>query len=375
MNGPLQGITVVEMAALGPVPLAGQLLADLGAEVIIIDRKSQPADSTDINRRGKRSVALNLKHDEGLRAAKKLIASADILLEGFRPGVMEKLGLGPQCCAEQNPSLIFARMTGWGQQGPLSGVAGHDINYLALTGVLHAIGQQGQPPTPPLNIAADYGGGAMFLVMGVLSAWIERTSSGVGQVVDVAMIEGVPAMMGLIYTLLSRQSWVAERESNMLDGGAPYYRCYETADGKYLSVGAIEPQFFAELLALAGLPESDRAVQNNQQRWPEMHQRYEAHFRTKTRAQWEAVFDGSDACVAPVLNFEEARDHPHNRARDVFSSPQGVLQARPVPGFDRTPLPAPRPPVGAGSSSTDVLTGLGYSKHELNTMRDNGALT
>ncbi|OED35613.1 carnitine dehydratase [Chromatiales bacterium (ex Bugula neritina AB1)] len=375
VSGPLQGLTIVEMAALGPVPLAGQLLADLGANVVIIDRQSRTVNQAEINRRNKRSVALNLKNGEGLVAAKAIIAKADVLLEGFRPGVMEKLGIGPEPCLELNPSLIYGRMTGWGQDGPLAKVAGHDINYLALTGVLHAIGERGSPPPPPLNIAADYGGGAMFLVMGVLSAWIERSLSGVGQVVDVAMIEGVPAMMGLLYTLLSQQSWTEERADNMLDGGAPYYRCYETSDGKYLSVGAIEPQFFAELVKLSGLPESDCLIQNNKAHWPDMHARYEAHFRSRSRAEWVAIFEDSDACVAPVLTFAEARVHPHNVARNVFSNPDTCLQATPAPRFERTPLPPPRPAVAAGSDTVEVLAELGYSDSQLALLKASGALS
>jgi len=374
-RGPLSGLTVVEMVALGPVPLAGQLLADLGAKVIIIDRKSAAEDATDINRRNKRSIALNLKSDTGLEAARTVLDSADILLEGFRPGVMEKLGLGPDECLQRNPRLIIGRMTGWGQHGPLAPYAGHDINYLALTGALHAIGRKDQPPVPPLNLAADYGGGAMFLVMGVLSALFERSVSGKGQVVDTAMIDGVPAMMGLIHTLYARQSWKPERQSNMLDGGAPYYRCYETLDHKHIAVGAIEPQFFAALVELAGLPEQDKNIQNHHQHWPDMHRRYEAVFRSKTRAQWEEVFRDSDACVSPVLDFDEAAAHSHNSARDVFLKPGDVMQASPAPRFDRTPSAQPAAPQAPGSSSFEILGELGYSVETLEQMRASGNIT
>lgn len=368
MTGPLRHLVVVEMAALGPVPLAGQLLADLGAEVTIIDRSSAVADHTDINRRNKKSVALNLKNAQGLAAAKKVLATADIVLEGFRPGVMEKLGLGPVELRALNPALIYGRMTGWGQQGPLSQSAGHDINYLALTGALHAIGNNALPPVPPLNLAADYGGGAMFLIMGVLSAVFERSHSGKGQVVDAAMVDGVPAMMGLIHTLFAQASWTTQREKNMLDGGAPYYRCYETLDKKYIAVGPIEPPFFSVFLRLAGLPETDLAIQNDRHHWDDMHQRYTLHFKAKTRDQWEQIFSGSDACVAPVMDFNEVSSHPHNQQREVFIQPGGILQSAPAPRFDRTPAVAPAAPLAAGSNTVEVLTSLGYTDAQIQKM-------
>ncbi len=351
MAGPLEGLRIIEMCALGPVPLAGQLMADLGADVTVIDRRNTSADPTQVNRRNKRSVVFDLKSPQGLGNAKHLIDSADILLEGFRPGVMERIGLGPDTLHVTNPGLIYGRMTGWGQTGPLSHTAGHDINYLAITGALHAIGRENQPPVPPLNLVADYGGGAMFLIFGVMSALYERQRSGLGQVVDAAMIEGVPAMMGLIQEMFARGEWQQTRESNPLDGGAPFYRCYETLDGKYLSVGAIEPQFFKCFVELAGLPQSDIDIQNNQQHWADMCERYAAHFKTRTREEWQNIFDGSDACVAPVLNFNEAAEHEHNTRRGVFISPDGVLQTSVVPKFSRS-HPAPvRQPEGAGEST------------------------
>jgi len=301
MPGPLAGLKVIEMKGLGPCPLAGQLLADLGAEVILIDRKSGKADPADINNRSKRSIALNLKSAAGRDAALRLIGKADILIEGFRPGVMEKLGLGPKDCHGVNPALVFGRMTGWGQEGPLSHTAGHDINYLAITGALNAIGRKEEPPVPPLNLAADYAGGTMFLVFGVLAALYERQQSGRGQVVDAAMVDGVPALMGLIHTMLHKGQWQDERESNLLDGGAPFYRCYETADGKHVSVGPLEPQFFAELVKRARIDEGHLSSQYDASNWAERHEAYEAIFRQKTRDEWTAIFDGSDACVAPAL--------------------------------------------------------------------------
>ena len=374
MSGPLKNLVVIELAALGPVPLAGQLLADMGADVTVIDRRSAAAEPTNINRRNKKSVALNLKHEAGLLAAKKIIATADIVLEGFRPGVMEKRGLGPEDLQQLNPRLILGRMTGWGQQGPLSQRAGHDINYLAITGALHAIGRNGEPPVPPLNLAADYGGGAMFLITGVLSALFERSQSGRGQVIDAAMVDGVPAMMGLIHTMIAQNHWNNNRENNMLDGGAPYYRCYETLDHKYMAVGAIEPQFFKQFVELAGLPESDLADQNDQSRWPEMRKRYAALFKTKTRDQWDAIFTDSDACVTPVLDFSEVASHDHNQARGVFSQPDGVLQSSPAPRFSRTPSPTPLPVQAPGAHTEQILEKFGYSMFEIKQLREGGAI-
>lgn len=375
MAGPLHGLKIVEMAGLGPCPLAGQLLADLGAEVVVIDRKSAMADPTDVNRRGKASVALNLKAADGLQAARRIIAQADILIEGFRPGVMEKLGLGPADCHAINPGLIFGRMTGWGQEGPLAMTAGHDINYLSLSGALGAIGRADGPPVPPLNLVADYGGGSMFLIFGVLAALFERSRSGKGQVVDAAMVDGVPAMMGLIHQWLAQARWGQGREANLLDGGAPFYRCYATKDGRALSVGPLEPQFFAELVALADLPEAHRPDQNDPATWPERRALYAQVFARKTRDEWMAIFDGTDACVAPVLDWDEVEAHPHNAARGTFLRVDGVMQAAPAPRFDRTPAPAPQPPGAPGQDTQRILTELGYDAATLEAMRAAGALT
>ncbi len=373
MSGPLKGLTVVEMAAIGPVPLAGQLMADLGATVIIVDRKSSAAVVTDINRRNKQSIAVNLKSTEGRDVLLRVLSKADILLEGFRPGVMEKLSLGPDECHQSNAGLIYGRMTGWGQDGPLSKTAGHDINYLAITGALHAIGLDDKPPVPPLNLVADYAGGAMFLVMGVLSALHERQQSGKGQVIDAAMIDGVPSIMGFIQNLYHDQQWLPERQSNMLDGGAPYYRCYKTADDKYISVGAIEPQFFKELIELSGMQESELDIQNDRAKWPETHVRFEQHFKLRTQADWMKIFEGTDACVAPVLDFEEAPNHHHNKQRSVFNGSR--FEASPAPRFDRTPALAPLAPVAAGSSTDEVLSNVGIDADELKRLRNAGVLT
>lgn len=374
-TGPLKGLRVVEMAGLGPCPLAGQFLADLGAEVTLITRKSAPRDKTDINNRGKRSVALNLKSEEGIAIAQKLISRADILIEGFRPGVMERMGLGPDACHQINPGLIFGRMTGWGQHGPMSQMAGHDINYLGLTGVLNAIGLKDQPPIPPMNIAADYAGGTMFLLLGVLSALFERQHSGKGQVVDAAMVDGAPALMALVHMMIAQGRWGESRESNWLDGGAPFYRSYVCKDGKYVAVGPLEPQFFAQMVAFADLPEGHLQSQYDETHWPDRRAAYAEVFRQKTRAEWDALFEGSDACVTPVLSWSEAPDHPHMKARETLVELGGVTQAAPAPRFDRTP-PAPlRPPAAPGADTETVLIELGYAPEDIAQLRALGTLT
>lgn len=375
MSSALEKLKVIEMAGIGPCPLAGQLLADLGAEVIVIDRASTPADPTDINRRHKRSIALNLKSPEGLAAAQKLIASADVVIEGFRPGVMEKLGLGPDDCLAANPKLIYGRMTGWGQTGPLAQTAGHDLNYLSITGALHPLGAADQPPVPPLNLVADYGGGTMFLLLGILAALYERNSSGQGQVIDAAMVDGVPAMMGLLHTWYARQWWTNQREANFLDGGAPFYRCYATADNKYLSVAPLEPHFFQELIEKAGLPAEHHVSQYEKSTWPERSEQYAEIFRQKTQAEWLAIFEQSDACVAPVLDFTEVEAHPHNAARASFVRVNEVLQSAPAPRLSRTPAKAPIAPTAVGGDTAAVLSELGYSSEQIVGMRSAGALT
>ncbi|WP_300038373.1 CaiB/BaiF CoA-transferase family protein [uncultured Roseobacter sp.] len=370
MTGPLASLRVVEFSGLGPAPLAGQLLADMGAEVIVIDRATGPADPTDINRRGKKSVALNLKSEQGRAAVLKIIGNADVLIEGFRPGVMERLGLGPDDCPD---SLIYARMTGWGQSGPLAQTAGHDINYLALTGALHAMGRADAPPPVPLNLVADFGGGTMFLLFGILSALFERGASGKGQVVDAAMSDGVPAMMGLIHSMLARGTWTTDRAANWLDGAAPFYRCYECSDGRYIAVGALEPQFYAEFLQIAGLKHD--GDQNDPQAWPARSEEFAETFRTRTRDEWANLFEGSDACVAPVLSFDEAPSHPQNAQRGVFQDPGGVTQASPAPRFSRSTVQQPQAPQAPGAATDQVLSGLGYTARILREMREAGEIT
>ena len=375
MSGPLTDLRVVEMQGIGPAPLAGQFLSDLGAEVTLITRKSGKFDPTDINNRGKRSVALNLKSPDGIAAAKALITNADVLIEGFRPGVMERMGLGPGDCHALNAGLVYGRMTGWGQDGPWAQTAGHDINYLGLTGFLHATGKAGDVPTPPLNIGADYGGGTMFLLFGILAALHERQSSGKGQVIDAAMVDGASAMMALIHSMQARAMWSEAREANLLDGGAPFYRCYECADGKFLAVGPLEPQFFAELVEKAGLPAAHRSTQMETAGWPARRQEYAEVFRQKTRDEWAAIFDGSDACATPVMTWSEAPDHPHLAARGTFVAPGGVSQAAPAPRFSRTPPKAPAPPPAPGADTDAVLAELGYGAEDIEAMRAAGVLT
>jgi alpha-methylacyl-CoA racemase len=375
-KGPLHGIRIVEMAGLGPAPLAAQLLADLGADVVVVDRRSGPADPTDLNRRNKRSIALDLKDPAGTDACRRLIAGSDVLIEGFRPGVMERLGLGPDACLEANPRLVYGRMTGWGQSGPWAPMAGHDINYISLSGALNAVGHRDRPPVPPLNLFGDYGGGTMFLIFGVLAALLERERSGKGQVVDAAMVDGLSAMMSVFYMFQARGQWSEQREANMLDGGAHFYRCYETSDGKAISVGAIEPQFYAELCEKAGLPQDPPAVQHDTAAWPDLSERFAAVFRQRTRDEWARIFEGSDACAAPVLTIAESEEHPHLKARGVLFRGEGeVLQAAPAPRFGRTPAPDVKAPRGQGADSAEILAEVGFSEAEIADLTKTGAIT
>lgn len=360
-TGPLASLKIVEFSGLGPAPLAGQLLADLGATVVTVDRAAKPADPTEINRRGKKSVVLDLKSQTGLDAAGKLIAQSDVLIEGFRPGVMERLGLGPDTCAD---TLIYARMTGWGQHGPLAQSAGHDITYLALTGALHAMGTPGQPPVAPLNLVADYGGGTMFLIFGILAAVIERGVSGKGQIVDAAMVDGVPAMMGLIHGMLAQGSWNENRGDNWLDGAAPFYRSYTCADGRFIAVGALEPQFYALLLDGLGLPESYRATQNDRSTWPARITEFTDIFAKRSRDEWAKTFADTDACVAPVLTFSEAARHPHIVARGTLVQPDNILQSGTAPRFSRSVPVTPTTPDATGAQTDEILRETGASSEK-----------
>ena len=369
--GPLQGIKVVEFAGLGPVPFSGMVLSDLGAEVVQINREANAPESNlfapekNIPDRGRRIVRLDLKASADMATALHLIERADMLIEGFRPGVMERLGLGPELCLARNPRLVYGRMTGWGQTGPLAQTAGHDINYLALSGALHAIGRADGGPTPPLNLIADYGGGAMLLLVGLLAALLEAGKSGQGQVVDAAMSDGSALLMAAIYSLKAMGYWSDRRESNFLDGGAHFYDTYQCADGKWLAVGPIEPHFYRILLEGCGVTDPDPRQQWHPKSWPTMKERLRAALRTKNRDEWCALFEGSDACVTPVLGLEEAPTHPHNQARQTFVEHAGLVQPAPAPRFSRTPAEIRSAPGSPVSSSNDWLTEWGFSETEI----------
>jgi alpha-methylacyl-CoA racemase len=369
MAGPLAGIRVIEMVGLGPCPFAAMMLSDMGAEVIRIDRKAAPGDGPfpmlgtkfDVTARGRRSLALDLKHPRAKDLVLQLVDKADVLLEGFRPGVMERLGLGPDACRERNPRLVYGRVTGWGQDGPLAQAAGHDLNYVALSGMLHAMGRAGTPPAPPLNLVGDFGGGAMMLAFGVVCAVLEARSSGKGQVVDAAMTDGAALLGAMTYGLRAGGMWRDQREANMLDGGAPFYDTYACSDGKFVAIGAIEPQFYAQLLALAGAadPEFDR--QWSQSEWPQLKARFAALFASRTRDQWCELLEGTDACFAPVLDMAEAPAHPHNRARGTFVEIDGVTQPAPAPRFSRTTPELAGAPAVPGQHGAAILADWGWA--------------
>ncbi|MGH6815521.1 MAG: CaiB/BaiF CoA transferase family protein [Hyphomicrobiaceae bacterium] len=379
--GPLHGIRVIEIAAIGPVPFAAMLLADMGAETIRIDRPHDadlglPGREPRFNvlHRGRRSAAVDLKAPMGRGVVLRLIERADILIEGFRPGVMERLGLGPGPCLERNPRLVYGRMTGYGQDGPMASRAGHDIDYIALAGVLHGIGRAGEKPVPPLNLIGDFGGGGMMLAFGVLAALIEARNSGKGQAVDAAMVDGAAYLMAMFYGLHAQGYWRDIRGGNVLDGAAPWYDTYPTKDGKYVAVGAIEERFYAELLARLGLDDTGLPAQHDRQGWPRLRQRFAEVFAGKTRAEWEAVFAGSDACVAPVLSLAETAHHPHNVARGLIVERDGVPQPAPALRFDRTPAAAGHAPHAAGADTESVLADWGFMPDEIAALKAAGAI-
>ncbi|TYB42746.1 CaiB/BaiF CoA transferase family protein [Actinomadura chibensis] len=376
-NGPLAGVRVIELAGIGPGPFAAMLLADLGADVIRVDRASAVRDGaasggTDFTNRGKRSIAVDLKHDLGRDVVLRLVEKSDVLLEGFRPGVTERLGVGPDACLVRNPRLVYGRMTGWGQDGPLAHTAGHDVAYIAISGALHAIGRAGGPPQVPMNLLGDFAGGSMYLVVGVLSALLEAKLSGRGQVVDAAIVDGAAHLSTFIHGFLAGGLWEDRRGVNMLDTGAPWYDVYETADGGHMAVGAIEPQFYAEFLRLVGLAGEDLPAQHDRDGWPVLRDRFAAVFRTRTRDEWTEVFVPSDACVAPVLSMTEAAEHPYNTARDVFPELAGHRQPAPAPRFSRTPAGTDGVPVLPGGQTRAVLEDLGFEDAE--TLLKEGAV-
>jgi alpha-methylacyl-CoA racemase len=383
MPGPLSGLKVIEMVGLGPCPFAAMMLADMGAEVVRIDRKPDPSTPNpypmlgtkfDVMARGRRSLALDLKDPRARQLLLDLVAKADVLVEGFRPGVMERLGLGPDACLDRNPRLVYGRVTGWGQTGPLSQAAGHDLNYVALSGMLHAMGRAASPPAPPLNLVGDFGGGAMMLAFGVVCAALEAKNSGKGQVVDAAMTDGAALLGAMMYGLRAFGSWSDEREANLLDGGAPFYDCYACADGKMISIGAIEPQFYAQLLELTGIEDPQFRKQWRQADWPELKRKFAALFATRTREDWCALLEGTDVCFAPVLDMAEAPHHPHNAARATFVERDGVTQPAPAPRFSRTQADIGPPPSAPGQDGAEVLGGWGWSEASVEALRRAGVV-
>ena len=377
--GPLTGIKIIEMKGIGPGPYAGQVLADLGAEVIVVERASKPnsiapPSALDVNSRGKKSIALDLRKPEGLNALLTLVEKADVIFEGNRPGAAERLGFGPDVCLARNPKIIYGRMTGWGQTGPLAHAAGHDYNYISLTGAAAAIGTN-KNPIAPLNLVGDYAGGSLFLVIGILSALLEVQKSGKGQVIDTAITDGSAHLMSMFYSLNKLGFWNTSRESNLLDGGIPYYGAYETADAKHVSVGAIEPQFFAELIRRAGMPEAFIQQQNNPEKWAELKDEFTKTFKSKTRAQWVEIFEGSDACVAGILDYQEAIDHPHNKARGTYIEINGVQQPAPAPKFSRSQCATPTAPSSEGADTQSVLAAWGFDAQAISALDKAGALS
>ncbi len=371
--GALQGIRVIEMAGLAPAPFCGMILADFGADVVRVDRIG--SGSMDYLARGKRSVAVNLKSTAGVETVLRMADRADVLLEPYRPGVMERLGLGPEVVCERNPRLVFARLTGFGQTGPYASMAGHDINYIALSGALSVLGRKGERPVPPINLLGDFAGGGMLCALGIALALLERARSGKGQVVDAAMVDGAAYLSTFIYKFRNAGMWRDERGTNLLDGGAPFYETYRTKDGQHMSVGAIEPQFYAALLKGLGLDAAAMPQQMDQSTWQETAARFGEIFATKTRDEWCAVFDGTDACVAPVLHLGEAGEHPHNRARRLLVADQrGKLEPAPAPRLSRTPGDASRPLPQVGEHTRAVLGEYEFSEAEIARLTESGAI-
>jgi alpha-methylacyl-CoA racemase len=380
VTGPLDGIRIIELAGLGPAPFAGMMLADAGADIIRIDRFERATypphqdAHVDLMNRGRRSVAVDLKHPEGVALVLRLVGGADGLMEGFRPGVAERLGFGPEVCLARNPRLVFGRMTGWGQEGPMAQAAGHDIDYIALAGALEPLGRAGERPVPPLNLVGDFGGGGMLLAFGMCAAIICAQRTGAGQVVDAAMVDGAASLLTMTYTLRAAGMWSGPRGTNLLDTGAHFYEVYETSDGGFMGVGAIEPQFYGELIRLLGLESEALPPQMDRDTWPEMKERFAAIFAGKTRKEWEDVFEGSDACAVPVLSPAEAPDHPHNRFRGTFTEVAGVLQPSPSPRFGSTPGSIRRPPPNPGQHADEALTEWGLSEGDIGALRQSGAI-
>ncbi len=381
MPGPLSGVRIIEIAGIGPGPFAAMLLADMGAEVLRVDRAQavmggDPArPPVDLLNRNRRSIGVDLKNPDGVQTVLRLAEKADAMFEGFRPGVAERLGIGPDDCMARNPKLVYGRMTGWGQEGPMAHAAGHDINYIALAGALDAIGRRGQPPVPPLNLVGDFGGGGMFLAFGLVCGLLEARQSGKGQVIDAAMVDGAATLTAMFHSMVAMGFWNEERGTNLLDTGSHFYDAYECADGKYISIGSIEPQFYAELLQRTGLDsDPDFANQMNRPKWDDLKARITEVFKTKTRAEWCEIMEGTDVCFAPVLSFSEAPKHPHNVARGTFAEVNGVVQPAPAPRFSRTPGELALPPAHPGQHTDEALADWGFSADEIAKLREAGAV-
>ena len=367
-QGPLTGLKVVEFAGIGPGPFCGMLLSDLGADVVRIDRKGGRGGApSDVTGRGRRSVALDLKTPAAIEACLKLMEQADAVFEGFRPGVMERLGLGPDVALKRNPKLVFGRMTGWGQTGPYANAAGHDMNYIAITGALHAIGTADKP-VPPLNLVGDFGGGALYLAFGLLAGVIQARESGKGQVIDCAMSDGAASLMAMFYGFKAAGAWKEERRHNLLDGGAHFYDTYQCADGKWISIGSIEPQFYALLLEKTGITDPEFASQMDRSKWPQLREKLAAAIAGKTQGEWCAIMDATDVCFAPVLDLDEAPKHPHNAARQTFVEVAGVMQPAPAPRFSVTPGAIQSPPPAIGAHDREALSDWGFSSGEIDAL-------
>ena len=373
--GPLSGFKIIEMAGIGPGPFCGMMLSDMGAEVVRVERVGAGDKAPkDVLARNRRSIGVDLKRAEGVETVLRLIDSADAVFEGFRPGVMERLGLGPEICLERNQKIVYGRMTGWGQSGPMAQAAGHDINYIALAGALHAIGRQGEKPVPPLNLVGDFGGGGMLLAFGMVCALLEAQKSGEGQVVDAAMVDGTASLMAMFYSMAAGGAFSENRGTNMLDGGAHFYDTYETKDEKYICIGSIEPQFYAELIEKAGLDEGKYAPQMDQGSWPQLTEDLRDVFRSKTQAEWCDIMEGSDVCFAPVLSIFEAPSHPHNIARKSYLEVDGVMQQAPAPRFSRTGAAISGGPRIPGEDTFAVLEDYGFDQTEIEGLRASGAV-
>lgn len=378
--GPLKGLTILEIASIGPGPFCAMMLADMGANVIRIDRTKQGGGlalgdpSKDVLNRGRRSLAVDLKSADGAALLLKLVEQADGLIEGFRPGVMERLGLGPEDCFKHNGALVYGRMTGWGQDGPLADAAGHDLNYIALSGVLHAIGRESDKPAIPLNLIGDFGGGGLMLAFGMVCALLEARNSGKGQVVDAAMVDGSAVLAAFLHGLDAAGLWRPERGKNLLDGGAPFYDVYETRDGACIALGPLEPQFFAEMIKRLDLNEDLLAAQMDPARWPELREAIAARIKEKTRAEWQAILEGTDVCFAPVLSYKEAPAHPHNRARETFIEAFGLTQPAPAPRYSRTQTDKPTAPPLPGQHTNDILAEFGFNRAEIADLAESGTV-